>query len=492
MTDTNTLRRQADKAWEKAQYKEALDCFRALAQLEPLNKTHQMRIADCLLQLGQRDEAIGVYRSIAEDLAAKGNLVRAISVLKMILEIDPNEVETKHLLAALYSRQGVATVAARAGAAARAGVEQKEAVREVTSPEAVMGGLQWDFEPADLDSGSGLELDDGGVSTSEGVTYRPGAARPAAVQSPPELPELELSMDDAIVTETVNAAVEQTKDQLSKSLETDVNKILANVDDFPAVPPTPLFSDLEANQFERVIDMMTTTRVPAGMTVCREGDRATAMYVIADGKVRVVTNDAEGKTILLAELTEGDFFGEVALVEGGLRTATVEAVEDTELLVFSKENFDHVVAEFPTVRDVLRMFYLTRVADTQLAKSELFGSLTKEERWALVGVMKLWKFPPGAPIVRQGMTGGAMFVIRTGGARVFMGEGASRHVVGDLGPGDIFGEIAVVELSPRTATVVATADTQVFCLERDAARRAFALNPELGRKVKALIESRDR
>lgn len=494
--DATTLRKRADKAWSKNQFQDALAAYSALVTLEPRNRTHRVRVADCLVKLGRTDDAIRTLQQVAEELAAGGMLVGAISMCKMILELNPHHVETQKRLAALYSRRGVATVAAKAGAAAATGVPQNEVVEEVTL-EAVMGNLEMmEFDEGD----SGLELDTGGGQSDTGVNYRPGQRprRPPTEQTlepippaaPQEMPELELSMDDAVVQETVSAAVRKTKEHLADELQADMDELLGDMDAFPNVPPTPLFGDLEAKEFERVVEMLTPFRVPAGAVICKEGEPASAMYVIAFGSVRVTTQSASGETIMLAKLTPGDFFGEVALVEGGTRTATVTAVEDAELLEFTKDSFDVVVREFPAVRNVLRMFYFTRTADTYLAKSELFGTLTREERWALVGAMQLKEVPADFTIFKEGQSGGWMFLVRSGGVEVFSGEGDNKHVLAQLGGGDVFGEIAVVELQPRTATVRTSEPTQLFCLHRDAARRAFALNPELGRKVRQIVASR--
>ena len=87
----------------------------------------------------------------------------------------------------------------------------------------------------------------------------------------------------------------------------------------------------------------------------------------------------------------------------------------------------------------------------------MFAGLTGQERQAIVGSMKGRSLEPGETIAVEGETGVGFFVIESGTARVTVG-GEERRT---LGPGDYFGEIALMSRAPRSATV--TADTPVRC-----------------------------
>lgn len=501
-------RNRAVKAWTKGHYERALEAYQELAKLEPRNAMHKIRVGDCLAKLGRNPEAIAMYKQVATKFAADGMLIRAISVAKLILQLDPDETETQKQLAALYSKRGMATVAQKAKAAARAGVKKEVVVEEVTThqpaepievvtPDAPKTPAVEEPEeppPAEL-TGSGAQevrSGDGDWEPPDQLENPLVAGTPLPPEVTDEMPELEISVDDAVVEETVRAAVDKAKADMSESYDADLEALFDDMGDLPSVPPTPLFSELEPEEFEKVIEMLMPIRLPEGTPVCREGERAASMYVIAFGRVRVTTIDTDGERIVLAELADGDFFGEAALFEGGVRKATVETIEETELLELSKDSFNTLVEQYPAAAGVLRMFYYSRMADTYLAKSILFGSLTREERWAVVGSMTLQRFPAGYPVINEGETGDALFLIRSGQVRVFSGDGDEMVVLGNLSAGDIFGEIAVVNLQPRTATVVATHDTEVFRLDREAARRVLALNPEIARKIKTIAEERIR
>jgi CRP-like cAMP-binding protein len=80
-----------------------------------------------------------------------------------------------------------------------------------------------------------------------------------------------------------------------------------------------------------------------GSVICDEGQEGEEMYIIQTGKVRVSKRFA-GKTNVISVLEKGDFFGEMAIVNRILRTATVTAIDDVELLVFDREGLQNMIA----------------------------------------------------------------------------------------------------------------------------------------------------
>lgn len=85
-----------------------------------------------------------------------------------------------------------------------------------------------------------------------------------------------------------------------------------------------------------------------GEVIVREGETGDRMYIVQSGRVRV-TRNAEGGEIHLTELKEGDFFGELAIIEAEVRSATVRAFGDATLLSIDKKNFLRRVHEDPSL-----------------------------------------------------------------------------------------------------------------------------------------------
>ena len=85
-----------------------------------------------------------------------------------------------------------------------------------------------------------------------------------------------------------------------------------------------------------------------GTLLCREGDPGREMFIVQKGKVQVRKKVGPGEKIL-AELGDGEFFGEMALLEGLNRSATVEALEDSKILVINPETFETLLKNNPEI-----------------------------------------------------------------------------------------------------------------------------------------------
>jgi tetratricopeptide (TPR) repeat protein len=127
---------------------------------------------------------------------------------------------------------------------------------------------------------------------------------------------------------------------------------------------TPLFSELTAEEMTGVITRLKHHDFPAGSVLVREGDPGESLFVLSQGRVKVTTKGPKGATIELAELKEGDFFGEVSLLTGKPRTATITSVEDTEVLELTRSDLAELQARHPRVRLVVKEFYERRVEST--------------------------------------------------------------------------------------------------------------------------------
>ena len=112
-----------------------------------------------------------------------------------------------------------------------------------------------------------------------------------------------------------------------------------------------LLRHLSAEAIEPLLDRVQEREVRAGEIVFRTGDSGDALYIIAHGVVDVL-NDSDHRT--LAELGEGQAFGEMALLSEGTRTATIRAKTDTQLLAIGKDDFDRLLAEDPFLDEQVR------------------------------------------------------------------------------------------------------------------------------------------
>jgi len=107
----------------------------------------------------------------------------------------------------------------------------------------------------------------------------------------------------------------------------------------------PLFSRLNQKGLETIGQLADEVDVAAGTELCREGRSGDAFYVVIDGTVRI-----ERGGVRVNSLGSGDFLGEIALVDGGPRTATAVTESPTRLLVVGHREFHTLLEDFPGVR----------------------------------------------------------------------------------------------------------------------------------------------
>lgn len=105
--------------------------------------------------------------------------------------------------------------------------------------------------------------------------------------------------------------------------------------------------------------------VSKGSIIIKEGDDAYSAYLIQSGAVRVYTN-RNGKEHELARLGVGDICGEMALLDDTLRSATVQAIEDCNLIIITKSAFEEKLANSdPTIQAVMKMLIKRMIASNE-------------------------------------------------------------------------------------------------------------------------------
>ena len=168
----------------------------------------------------------------------------------------------------------------------------------------------------------------------------------------------------------VKKKAEKLRDQLPKAPAAEAGKSEPLFS--RPVPKSALFEVLSDVEREAIVKEMELETHDEGSVVLNEGDPGTSMYLIASGEVKVYTKGtgAGAGSLYLARLGEGDFFGEVSVLSGKPRTATITASQRTELLRLDKSKLDGVLSKHPGIRKVLDEFYKKRAAHTVEAMIE--------------------------------------------------------------------------------------------------------------------------
>jgi CRP/FNR family cyclic AMP-dependent transcriptional regulator len=106
-----------------------------------------------------------------------------------------------------------------------------------------------------------------------------------------------------------------------------------------ALRSVPLFSGLDNGAAATLRELLIVREVPAGTLLFKVGDVGDRMFLIEAGRVRIYIHDGDGEDVTLAELATGDFFGEMAIVDGKPRSAHAAVTEEARLAVLSREDF---------------------------------------------------------------------------------------------------------------------------------------------------------
>jgi len=111
----------------------------------------------------------------------------------------------------------------------------------------------------------------------------------------------------------------------------------------------PLFESLDDEAARQVCELLDTIDCHATQTLFRAGDAGDSMYLIERGLVRISMRSATGEELILAELGRGEFFGEMALIDGNARSANATAMEASRLAVLSRKHFLTFLSSSPNV-----------------------------------------------------------------------------------------------------------------------------------------------
>ena len=188
-----------------------------------------------------------------------------------------------------------------------------------------------------------------------------------------------------------------------------------------------------------------------------------------------------GNEIALATLKPGDSFGESALTESGTRTATVRCSTAVEALRLDRSDFLELAEEVPELKHYIEMTARHRALHGFLYEFSNFGRLPVPALRSLVEKLTPVEVAKGDAIIREGDPPGAMFMLEKGRARAFHSDNGTEHNLAFYRDGDFFGELSILNGSPRAASVEAFSDCRLLALEPDAVRDLKRRYPEFGR-----------
>jgi CRP-like cAMP-binding protein len=126
----------------------------------------------------------------------------------------------------------------------------------------------------------------------------------------------------------------------------------------------PVFSTLSAEELERVAAVVMARRFEPGEVVFKEGDQGSTCYIVRSGRARAIREHPDGRSITLAHFGPGDIFGEMAMLDGERRSATVETTEGTEAIAILSTDMHRLLREYPDISVKLIASLGQRLRDT--------------------------------------------------------------------------------------------------------------------------------
>ncbi|EAL67645.1 protein kinase A regulatory subunit [Dictyostelium discoideum AX4] len=225
-----------------------------------------------------------------------------------------------------------------------------------------------------------------------------------------------------------------------------------------------MFSHLEEEERNVVFLAMVEVLYKAGDIIIKQGDEGDLFYVIDSGICDIYVCQNGGSPTLVMEVFEGGSFGELALIYGSPRAATVIARTDVRLWALNGATYRRILMDQTIKKRKLYEEFLEKVS--------ILRHIDKYERVSLADALEPVNFQDGEVIVRQGDPGDRFYIIVEGKVVVTQetvpGDHSTSHVVSELHPSDYFGEIALLTDRPRAATVTSIGYTK--CVELDRQR----------------------
>ncbi|MBE9536635.1 MAG: cyclic nucleotide-binding domain-containing protein [Proteobacteria bacterium] len=232
-------------------------------------------------------------------------------------------------------------------------------------------------------------------------------------------------------------------------------------------PSLLLLTELKKEDLLPLVETFKRLTFPMGSIIWREGDEGRSINIISRGAVRLFIEGVVGERVEIAQLKEGDFFGETGFFTDGKRHASVMALDDTEVLQMTRADVESIAKGHPRILEILDFHFRTRVLDKILAVSPLFNTLKREDRLGLLEHFTLRSFKKGDILTREGDEGDSLFIIKSGHVEVLTNKDEGQLRLAELKEGGFFGEVSLITGKPRTATVRALGDVEVMELKRD-------------------------
>lgn len=222
-----------------------------------------------------------------------------------------------------------------------------------------------------------------------------------------------------------------------------------------------LFTCLEDDDKQTVYDAMFEKKFKAGETIISQGADGDNFYVVDSGECEIFQRGDDGEEKFLKKIESGDSFGELALIYGQPRAATVRAKTDVKCWAIDRLTFRKIMMETTLKK--------RRLYEEFLKKVTVLEDLTPYERMTVADALVPCEYKDGAIIIKEGSTAFSFYIVVEGEVKVTKIIDGEQKEVARLTKGNYFGELALLFDQPRAASVIAVGN--VKCIKMD--RKSF-------------------
>ncbi len=246
---------------------------------------------------------------------------------------------------------------------------------------------------------------------------------------------------------------------------------------------TDLFSALTTAEVESLARHMAVRTLSEGQFLIRQGEPGDSLYLVFSGRLQVTQRNARGEEIPLTLIGPGQGVGEIALLTGERRSASVYCVQDAVLFALPKPAFEQFQQTSPGVGGRFAQIVVQRIQKAELRNllyvSDLFSNMGAATLRDLEAAFELHLCASGESLMREGDDSDCSYIVVSGRLRVTAehGEGEVRLIC-ELGRGQAVGEMGILTGARRTATVTAMRDTLVAKLSLAAFNRLLQNHPQ--------------
>ena len=226
-----------------------------------------------------------------------------------------------------------------------------------------------------------------------------------------------------------------------------------------------VFRFLSDEHFAAIEPLLQEEHYEFGDTIVKQDEAADSFYVLTRGRARALKTRSDGEEIPLGVLKPGDSFGEAALAEGGIRNATVRCSTAVDVLRIDRDDFQELVTQEPDLKQSIETTGRNRAVQSFLYQFSNFGRLPTPVLRSMIEKFKPVSVEKGNLIIREADDAGPLFIIEKGRARAFAGVDGHVRNLAFYREGDFFGELSILNGSPRAASVEAFSDCQLLALE---------------------------